>query len=102
MTGRRADIQEISPSEGLASGLVINHIRSLILRGELRPAQRLAPERELARQIGVSRPSVRAGLRSLRAKGVLTTRHGSGTFVSAGPPMLDTEPLSFLPALPQF
>ena len=102
MTGSRAPVEEINPTEGIASGLVITHIRGMILRGELQPGQRLLPERELARQIGVSRPSVRAGLRSLRAKGVLTTRHGSGTFVSDGPPRLDSEPLSFLAALHGF
>ena len=102
MTRRRAHVEELNPAEGLASGRVITHVRGLILGGELKPGQRLPPERELARQIGVSRPSVRAGLRSLRAKGVLTTRHGSGTFVSDGPPMLDSEPLSFLAALHGF
>src|SRR5437016_3231056 len=89
MTRRLVHIEETNPAEGLASGRVISHIRGLILGGELKPGQRLPPERELARQIGVSRPSVRAGLRSLRAKGVLTTRHGSGTFVSDGPPTHD-------------
>jgi len=102
MTRRLVDIQQMNPAEGLASGRVIRQIRDLILRGDLKPGQRLAPERELAEQIGVSRPSVRAGLRSLRAKGVLTTRHGSGTFVSDGPPILDSEPLSFLAALHGF
>ena len=42
----------------------------------------------------VSRPSLRAGLRSLAAKGVLVTRHGTGTFVADGPPTLDSEPLN--------
>ena len=77
-------------------------MRGLLLRGKLRPGQQLPPERELARRIGVSRPSVRAGLRSLAAKGLLVTRHGAGTFVAAGPPMLDSEPLSLLAALHRF
>src|SRR5204862_8358626 len=81
---------------------VVSRVRGLIGGGGMKPGQRLAPGRELARQSGVSRPSVRAGLRSLRAKGVLTTRHGSGTFVSDGPPTLDSEPLNFLAALHGF
>src|SRR5216117_1710312 len=84
------------------TALVITHVRGLLLRGKLRPGQQLPPERELARRIGVSRPSVRAGLRSLAAKGLLVTRHGAGTFVAAGPPMLDSEPLSLLAALHGF
>src|SRR5439155_15824464 len=102
MTRRHLHVEEMNPAEGLASGRVISHIRGLILGGELKPGQRLPPERELARQIGVSRPSVRAGLRSLRAKGLLKTRHGAGTFVADGPPVLDSEPLSFLAALHGF
>ena len=90
------------PADGLATELVIVHVRGVILRGELRPGEQLPPERELARRIGVSRPSVRAGLRSLAAKGVLVTRRGAGTFVADGPPVLDSEPLSFLAALHGF
>ena len=76
------------------TALVITHVRGLLRRGKLSPGQQLPPERELARRIGVSRPSVRAALRSLAAKGLLVTRHGAGTFVAAGPPMLDSEPLT--------
>jgi len=92
----RTDVKSV---EGLATGLVIAHVRGFLLRGELRPGEQLPGERELARRIGVSRPSVRAGLRSLAAKGVLVTRRGAGTFVSDGPPALDSEQLSFLAAL---
>jgi GntR family transcriptional repressor for pyruvate dehydrogenase complex len=90
------------PPEGLATELVVAHVRGLILRGELGPGARLPPERELVREIGVSRTSVRAGLQSLAAKGLLVTRHGAGTFVADGPPTLDSEPLSFLAALHGF
>lgn len=85
--------------EGLAAEVVLSHVRGLIVRGELGRGQRLPPERELARETGVSRTSVRAGLQSLVAKGVLITKHGSGTFVADGPPVLDSEPLSLLVAL---
>jgi len=40
-------------------------MREVISCGELRPGDRLSPERELALRLGVSRPSLRAGLRSL-------------------------------------
>lgn len=78
---------------------VIGHVRTLIARGELRPGGRLPAERELAAQIGVSRPTVRAGLRSLAAMGVIDSRHGSGTFVQDGPPRLDSQALGFLAVL---
>lgn len=88
--------------EGAATELVVDHVRGQIERGELRPGDRLPPERELAQHIGVSRPSVRAGLRSLSAIGVVHTRHGSGTYIADGPPQLDSRPLSLLAALHGF
>ena len=92
----------MKPTDGVTAEIVVQHVRGLIERGELRPGDRLPPERELAVQLGVSRPSVRAGLRSLSAIGILQTRHGAGTFITDGPPTLGTEPLSFLAALHGF
>src|SRR3954471_10269390 len=92
----------MKPTDGVTAEIVVRHVRGLIERGELRPGDRLPPERELAVQLGVSRPSVRAGLRSLAAIGVLQTRHGAGTFITDGPPTLDSESLSFLAALHGF
>jgi GntR family transcriptional repressor for pyruvate dehydrogenase complex len=81
---------------------VVAHVRTLIERGALRPGDRLPAERDLATQIGVSRPTVRAGLYALAAMGVVRSRHGSGTYVPGGPPSLAPEPLSFLAALHGF
>lgn len=88
--------------DGAVAEQVVDHVRRQIERGELRPGNRLPPERELARHIGVSRPSVRAGLRSLSALGVVQTRHGSGTYIADGPPQLDSRPLSLLASLHGF
>lgn len=81
---------------------VVSHVRALIDRGTLKPGDRLPAERDLALQVGVSRPTVRAGLRALAAMGVLRSKHGSGTYIQDGPPMLGSEPLSFLAALHGF
>jgi GntR family transcriptional repressor for pyruvate dehydrogenase complex len=86
----------------MANELVVRHVRELIVRRNLRPGQRLPTERDLVRDIGVSRTSVRAGLQTLAAKGLLVIRQGSGTFVADGPPVLDSEPLSLLAALHGF
>src|SRR5687768_9246525 len=89
-------------AEVMANERVVRHVRDLIVRGKFRPGQRLPTERELVAEIGVSRTSVRAGLQALAAKGLLVIRHGSGTFVADGPPVLDSEPLSLLAALHGF
>jgi GntR family transcriptional repressor for pyruvate dehydrogenase complex len=81
---------------------VVEHVRRLIVAGHLKPGDRLPPERDLARQIGVSRPSLRSGLRSLEAMGVIRARQGSGTYISDGPPRLGEGPLQFLAALHGF
>ena len=81
---------------------VVDHVRALIARGEVRPGDRLPPERELARELQISRSSLRAGIGFLSAMGVLKSRHGAGTFVSDGPPALDSSSLSVLGALHNF
>ena len=96
------DERDFRASDGAAAELVVGHVRGQIERAELKPGDRLPPERELAVQIGVSRPSVRAGLRSLAAMGIVQTRHGAGTFITDGPPKLGSGPLSFLAALHGF
>jgi GntR family transcriptional regulator, transcriptional repressor for pyruvate dehydrogenase complex len=93
----------MNKSDGFAATqLVVAHVRGLIEQGQLRSGDRLPPERELALQLGVSRASLRAGLRSLAAMGVVQTRHGSGSFITSGRPVLGTDALSFLAALHGF
>ena len=92
----------VRPPDRVTTEHVVAHVRALIEKGELRPGDRLPPERELAVQIGVSRPSVRAGLQALSAMGVVQARHGAGTFITDGPPTLATGPLSFMAALHGF
>jgi GntR family transcriptional regulator, transcriptional repressor for pyruvate dehydrogenase complex len=81
---------------------VVEHVRALISSGEVHPGDRLPPERELARKLKISRSSLRAGIGFLSAMGVLKSRHGAGTFVSSGPPALDSSSLSVLGALHGF
>jgi GntR family transcriptional regulator, transcriptional repressor for pyruvate dehydrogenase complex len=81
---------------------VVSYVRDLIERRALRPGDRLPAERDLAAKIGVSRPTVRAGLRALAAIGVVRSRHGSGTYIPDGPPSLGSDALSFLAALHGF
>jgi GntR family transcriptional repressor for pyruvate dehydrogenase complex len=86
----------------LTTEQVVDEVREMIRRGDLKPGDRLPPEREMAKRLGISRPSLRAGLRFLAAMGVLSSRHGAGTFIADGPPALASEPLSMLAALHGF
>jgi GntR family transcriptional repressor for pyruvate dehydrogenase complex len=99
-----SDDRSVSPPslEVQAAEQVVRHIAKLIEEGRLKPGDRLAAERELAQELGVSRPTVRAGLHALAAMGVIESRQGAGTFITDGPPRLGAGPLSFLAALHGF
>jgi GntR family transcriptional repressor for pyruvate dehydrogenase complex len=87
---------------GAAGTQVVEHVRREIEAGRLGPGDRLPPERELALQMKVSRPSLRSGLRTLHTLGIITSRRGAGTFIVEGPPRLGKAPLQFLAALHGF
>jgi GntR family transcriptional repressor for pyruvate dehydrogenase complex len=61
---------------------VFDQIKNNIISGEWRPGDKIPSENELGNLFGVSRVSIRAALQKLCVLGLLTTRHGEGTFVS--------------------
>lgn len=65
---------------------IAEQITQLIRARDLRPGDRLPPERELAQQLGVSRPSVREAMIALETAGMIEVRTGSGTYVRAPVP----------------
>ena len=62
---------------------VASQIKTLITEGKLKPGDRLPPERELIKQFGVSRPSLREALNSLVATGFLEVVQGNRTVVKS-------------------
>ena len=79
-----------------ASTEVIAQIRSAILSRQYLPGDRLPTEREMARQFGVSRVTIRDALRALEAAGLLEIRVGGhgGPYVAAPNSAALTESLS--------
>ncbi|WP_025805311.1 FadR/GntR family transcriptional regulator [Pseudomonas chlororaphis] len=90
---------------------VAETIREQIIGGIFLPGSRLPSERDLAAQLGVSRPAVREAIGALQNEGLVATRHGSGTYVTqagasvrkplqdvgmALPPMADLSPIATL------
>ncbi|MCT8988021.1 pyruvate dehydrogenase complex transcriptional repressor PdhR [Shewanella phaeophyticola] len=63
------------------SDVIMEQLERMILEGSLQPGQKLPPERELAVQFEVSRPSLREAIQKLEAKGLLMRRQGGGTYV---------------------
>jgi GntR family transcriptional repressor for pyruvate dehydrogenase complex len=60
---------------------IADQLRGLLERGEYAVGARLPPERDLALQLGVSRPSVREALIALEVEGLVEVRMGSGIYV---------------------
>lgn len=63
--------------------VIEQQLEFLILEGTLRPGEKLPPERELAKQLEVSRPSLREAILRLEARGLLSRRQGDGTFIQS-------------------
>lgn len=72
--------QKVTPEK--LSNSVVRQIEQLVLRGILRPGERLPSERDLADKLGVSRPSLRDAIADLADRGLLVSRAGSGVFVA--------------------
>ena len=68
-----------------AAERVVTHIERLIQAGQLRPGDRLPPERELAQRLRISRTTVVSAYRELESRGLLRGYVGRGTFVCAAP-----------------
>ncbi|QEL65040.1 GntR family transcriptional regulator, transcriptional repressor for pyruvate dehydrogenase complex [Oryzomicrobium terrae] len=64
------------------SDTIAHDLERRILEGSLKPGDRLQPERELAAELGVSRPSLREAIQKLVSKGLLHSRQGGGTYVT--------------------
>ena len=72
------------------------HIMELIRNGKLRPGDKLPSERQLAESLGVSRVSLREGLRTLAFMNILDVRTGDGTYISSLDSQELVEPLIFV------
>jgi len=95
---------KVSEGTGNSSEEVVARLREMIQRGELNHGDRLPPERDLAKLLGVSRPTLRAGIRTLAAVGILQSKQGAGTFVMEAEksPTLDSSSLRMMAALHGF
>jgi len=78
------------------SDLVFEQLRDLVFKGRLKPGDRLMTERELAENLGVSRPTVREAINKMVALQLLEHRQGQGTFVNSPEVSAARNPLALL------
>jgi len=63
-------------------------LRERLEDGTYQPGSQLPPEPDLARQLGISRSTLREAMRTFEERGRITRRRGIGTFVSQSPPLI--------------
>jgi GntR family transcriptional repressor for pyruvate dehydrogenase complex len=76
--------------------LVVERIKDLLARGELKAGSRLPPERDLADMLNISRPSLRTALKALSVMGIIHAKPGAGTYIADSLPEIFTEPMQFM------
>jgi GntR family transcriptional repressor for pyruvate dehydrogenase complex len=91
-----------TPTQRQVTMQVVDHIRGLIESGTLQPGDKIPPEREFAKELQISRASLRAGIGYMAAMGILNVRHGVGAFVAEGPPQLGNASLLLMHAIHGF
>ncbi len=80
----RASLQtEDSGSRRQVADVVAERIERLIVDGVLKSGHALSSERRLTEKLGVSRTALRGGLKLLRARGIIETSQGKGSFVAS-------------------
>lgn len=89
---------KVTPATGPRSqtDVVVTGIKTMITSGRLQAGARLPVEKDLAADLGVSRGSLREGVRALALMGVVETRQGDGTYVTSLDPQLLLAPLEFM------
>ncbi len=65
---------------------IVEQIQRRIMDGDLKPGDQLPSERELGKQFGVSRTSIREAIRVLTLMGLVEVNHGRGTFITEQTP----------------
>jgi GntR family transcriptional repressor for pyruvate dehydrogenase complex len=74
---------------------IIETFKQGLIRGELKPGQRLPSELELSQQLGVGRSALREAMKVMQAIGVVTIRQGDGTYIIDQPSPTLLSPLVF-------
>jgi GntR family transcriptional regulator len=62
---------------------VVDEIKSLIARGDLREGAALPPVRQVAADLGVNLNTIATAYRELQSEGLIVIRHGAGAVVSS-------------------
>ena len=87
--------------EEKAYARVIEKVKKMILSGELKPGEKLPPEREFAEKLEVSRNSVREAIGIMDMMGIVSSQQGSGNYVTCEFQKSITETMAMMFAMDQ-
>jgi GntR family transcriptional regulator len=77
---------QISPTDGVPIYLqIVNQVKHLVASGRLSPGEEIPPIRVLAERLVVNPNTVARAYLELERAGIVTKRHGAGTYVSEAP-----------------
>ena len=76
--------------------VIMEEIKDIVKKGELKSGEKLPSERELADKLEVSRTSVREALKVLTMLGLIESKHGEGNFIKSNFENSLLEPLSIV------
>ena len=76
--------------------VIMEEIKDIVKKGELKSGEKLPSERELADKLEVSRTSVREALKALTMLGLIESKHGEGNFIKSNFENSLLEPLSIV------
>lgn len=93
---RRSEPRVRENSGQKLADVVAGKIESLIVEGVLKTGQMLPSERRLTERLGMSRPAIREGIKILRARGIIETEQGRGSYVTELTGKLATHPMMHL------
>src|SRR6476620_7553384 len=88
----------VSPTDGLPIyRQIVNQVKYLVAAGRLAPGEELPPIRVLAEQLVVNPNTIARAYLELERAGIVTKRHGSGTYISDnGSPLKRAERLKLV------
>jgi GntR family transcriptional regulator, transcriptional repressor for pyruvate dehydrogenase complex len=92
----RTTSKDSGPPDTRITAKLIARIKILIATGAIAPGSKFPSERELAKEFGVNRASLRQVLKVLEIMGVLSQRVGDGTYLSESAETILNEPIDFL------
>ena len=72
----------MNPQDSVIHMSFAHQLKAVIIKRKMQPGDKLPTEKELMKEFGISRSTLREAMKILKAENVIVSRQGSGTFIS--------------------